>query len=339
MALPSSGPLSLSQVNTELDLTPKSQINLNSAIVRALFERPSGTISFSNGYGKASAFTATISSNQLNLNLRSWALANGWNGTSAAVITITPNVYIWSNNTSIAGMTIDGSWAGGLELVNNGFIIGMGGTSGEGNNNIPDGSPGGSAISLGLSVSIRNNNYIAGGGGGGGFGGGGAGGGRGYTSGTIAVGGAGGGPGLTGANGTGSGGGGGGRILPGTGGAAVTSSNSGNGRVPGIGGGAGGGGAATAVFIGMCGSVPRFGNTLGGGGGGWGASGGIGRSEAVCGSFGGNSGAGGSANNVGGNASVALVSIATGGAGGRSVQLNGHTVTWLATGTRWGAIS
>jgi len=334
MALPSSGPLSLSQVNTELDLTPKSQINLNSAIVRALFERPSGVISMSHGYGKASAFTATISSNQLNLNLRSWALANGWNGTSAATITVASGVYIWSNSTATAGMTIDGSWAGGLELVNNGFIIGMGGNGGSLEQN---GSPGGSAVSLGLSVSIRNNNYIAGGGGGGAsIGGGGAGGG----SGSAGSGGSGGGPGSAGTSATTSSNCNG---VPALGGCTPTAGSNG--------GGAGGGGGSIALCcrpdLGCQQQTGSIGRASGGGGRILPGTGGVGHSCGGAGggsnSNGGNStwgsytgGGGGGWGASGGNTSAPSRS---GGAGGRAVQLNGHSVTWLATGTRWGAIS
>ena len=79
MALPASGAISFSDINTELGVASTTQRSLNDAAVRTLFAVSSGAITMNNGYGKANAFAATISSNQINLNLRTWALANGWN--------------------------------------------------------------------------------------------------------------------------------------------------------------------------------------------------------------------------------------------------------------------
>jgi hypothetical protein len=54
MALPASGSISLSAVNTELALSSTAQITMNDAAVRSLFGKSSGAIAMSDGYGKSS---------------------------------------------------------------------------------------------------------------------------------------------------------------------------------------------------------------------------------------------------------------------------------------------
>jgi hypothetical protein len=89
-----------------------------------------------------------------------------------------------SNTVGTPGLTINGAWPNGIELVNNGTIVGRagnggaGGLGGTGPTTINDatngsaGSAGGLALTISVPVSIRNNGTIAGGGGGGGGGGG-----------------------------------------------------------------------------------------------------------------------------------------------------------------------
>lgn len=184
MALPSSGQISISQISTELGRASTATTSLGESASRSLAGVPSGAISMSNFWGKSSGFFATITTNQLNLNLRTWALANGWNGSSPATITVAPGVYIWSDSTSTPALTINGSWAGGITLINQGYIMGKGGNGGGptgyagsigGGAGLwywQDATSGGPAISLGLSVTINNtyaSAYIGGGGGGGGI--------------------------------------------------------------------------------------------------------------------------------------------------------------------------
>jgi hypothetical protein len=246
------------------------------------------------GFRTASTFEFTITTSQQELNLSTYLTTQGWNGWSRVSVTIDSGVYIWSDDTSVGGLTIPSSMNDLVTITNNGYIIGRGGNGG--------GYDGGPALvnnATGVTLINASNAFIAGGGGGGGGsgGGGGAGGGTGGTF--VAAGGAGGAIGQSGSDGgksyagalaskggegggAGGGGGnfedsgssflsygaggGGGRILTGVGGSAQCSIGS-----YGYGGGAGG----SANNAGTTGCNNGF-----GGGGGWGAAGGSGRSVA-----------------------------------------------------------
>ena len=174
MALPSSGPISLSDVNVELGLSATAQISLNDSVVRTLFGIGSGQIGMSNGFGKANQFAFTISSNQTNANLATLATNAGWNGTTKVVATIGSGIYISSNSTGTPALTVNGTFAGGVELINNGVIAGRGGKGGNspgGSGGGGGGGAGGGALLVSSAVSITNNGSIQGGGGGGGGGG------------------------------------------------------------------------------------------------------------------------------------------------------------------------
>jgi hypothetical protein len=352
MTLPASGPISLYDVNIELGVSGTATRSLNDSTTRTLFGVGSGTISLSNGYGKANEWFGTITGHQQQMTLSSWASANGWNGSAKAIITINSGVYIWSDDTSVAALTT-GSFPGGLTIINNGYVMGKGGKGGGiiGGSNYPS-TAGGNAISLSQSCSINNAGYIGGGGGGGGHGtyfypagpwpapwaiytcagGGGAGGGPGgdyyhYFEGDIetAAGGVGGTIGSSGASPVnwGAAGGGGGRIFPSTqtNGPSSTYTTKGNG---------GSGGGSGAIY---CYSL----TTAGAGGGDNQAGGnGSGTGTSYCGS-----GGGGGWGQPGGY--VYIGSYFTGyspSAGGKAIALNGYSVTWLSgTSQVYGAVS
>lgn len=361
MALPASGAISLSNVNTELGLTATAAIDMNTTNVRTLFGVASGAISMSNGYGKSNApavfsFTRTISANTQNYNLRADMLAGGYSGTGAftANVTINSGIYVWSDTTATAGFDTGSLSGGTINLTNNGFIMGKGGAGATaiGGNAASNGFVGGNALNIQHPITIANNSYIAGGGGGGASGGtsavagGGGGAGGGVGGGGMGVGytgtTAGGAVGATGATGlptaqvvsntvSGGAGGGGGRILPGTGGASFTVSR-GTGATNmtrgGSGGGSGGGGSA---FRAGPGNQALSTNSTAGGSAS--AVGGSGSATVV------SAGGGGGWGAAGGQGYSPSALIGSGGTGGKAVNLNGNAVTWSVTGTNYGAIS
>jgi hypothetical protein len=169
----SSGPISLAGTTAGVSIEIENggngttMISLNDAAVRSLAGVPSGAITMpTDFYGKANQFSFTISSNTSNANLRSLAVTAGWNASSKVVATINSGVYVYSNSTGTPGLTVNGSFPGGVSLVNNGTILGMGGAGGGGQ--AGNGNAGGTALLVSTALSVTNNNIIGGGGGGGG---------------------------------------------------------------------------------------------------------------------------------------------------------------------------
>jgi len=180
MTLPASGALSMSAINAEFGRG--NNLNAYRGTVWYTDAGASGTftsanLGFNQFYGKrptSPTFSFTISSSQTNANLRTLAVNAGWNQSSAVVATINSGVYIYSTSTGTPALTINGSFPGGVTLVNNGTIQGMGGAGGRGASRpsgvvqATAGSGGGLALSVSVGVSINNAGRIAGGGGGGG---------------------------------------------------------------------------------------------------------------------------------------------------------------------------
>lgn len=271
-------------------------------------------------------FSTSISTNIVSYNLLQDAIRAGYTQTNAlfATVTIQAGAYLWTSSVGTAafytGTLPSGVGAHSITINNYGYIQGQGGNGGP-YRPVGNGLPGGPAMYLAYNISLNNQGYIGGGGGGGGSGSGG--GGAGGGNGGISFGGAGATvPGGYGANGTNQGsspaysmnyGGGGGRVMPGAGGAGR-----GGYGTPGLGGGAGGGGGhynslGTGGSGGSGGAVggSGSGSVGGGGGGGWGAAGGLGVSF--------------------GNY--------PGGAGGAAIVLNGYSITYVNTGTIYGAVA
>lgn len=54
MALPNTGPISAAMINVELNKSPSASFSLNAPDVRALAQKPTGQVNFSDFYGKSS---------------------------------------------------------------------------------------------------------------------------------------------------------------------------------------------------------------------------------------------------------------------------------------------
>lgn len=122
-------------------------------------------------------FPFNISSNVGNVNLRTLAVAAGWDQSLFVLATIDAGVIVGSSSVASSAMTINGSFPNGVKLINNGVILGHGGVGGAGGSRSPGagaaGSAGGMALTVSIPVFIDNANGIIGGGGGGGGGSGG----------------------------------------------------------------------------------------------------------------------------------------------------------------------
>lgn len=183
MPLPSSGVLTLADIQGEFGgpnpaalanyyagggLVPSGTTGTYGAVPS------SGLITIQNFYGTSAAFTFGINSSITNANLRSLAVAAGWNQSLPLRAIINNGVYITSTSTGTPALTVNGSFPGGVTLFNGGFIIGKGGNGGRGwglDAQSSNGLGGGTAIAVSVALTFANNGTLAGGGGGGGGGG------------------------------------------------------------------------------------------------------------------------------------------------------------------------
>lgn len=344
MALQTSGAISLNDIHVEAGGTTGSQASINDSDIRGLIGKSSGAqMSFSEWYGATAETTLTSAGTVNGQNQRQEITVSSFIS-SGGTLVIPSSLWVWSDSTSTAALTIDIPCTVKVE----GKVIGKGGAAGTnpwwGNS---AGSAGGPAIKInsgvsGVTVVCASGGYIAGGGGGGGPAnngsspGGGAGGGAssrpGESSSTVtpaaggalnATGGTGLGwgyyigtftPGAGNSGGGGGAGGGGGHYIYTGADAGLSTGGGGGGRIlPGTGGGgstsSGGGQGGDGGSAGNAGSGSTFYGS--GGGGGWGAAGGSG---SISGSGGGTSG----------------------GSGGKAIDDSGVTYTLTNNGTIYG---
>lgn len=168
MTLPVSGAISFNAINVELNVAGTTTASLGQATYRTLAGIPTGAIALSNFYGLSNTFSFSIAGGN-NINLRSAAVAAGWDQTKTLLCTITSTIN--SASTGSPALTINGSFPYGLTMtVNSGVIIaGKGGDGGTDPYSLHfgNGQSGGTALSVSSACTIINNGAIGGGGGGG----------------------------------------------------------------------------------------------------------------------------------------------------------------------------
>ena len=171
MALQLSGQITLKEIATEFEDTAPS--TLKEFYSAASGVPDSGEITLKDFYGKSNAFPLTLpSGNVANANIRSLAVAAGWDESTLLSVTINSGTTLYSTSTSSGGAILSGSFPSGVKILNNGAITGRGGSAN---------ANGGPALQITTTDSVTVINgagaFIAGGGGGGGgsSGGGGAG--------------------------------------------------------------------------------------------------------------------------------------------------------------------
>ena len=169
---PNTGAISLGDLRTELGLS--GQVSLGDSTIRDYTFVSSGAISLNDG---RAVHKDTITASTSNVNMKSRAIAAGWNETVPLKHTLTINSGLIISSTSTGSYSLEtgSTFPAGtkMKLNNNGTIVGRGGNGGNGGNNSngSNGGAGGPGLRAQVSLIVNNAGRIAGGGGGGAGGG------------------------------------------------------------------------------------------------------------------------------------------------------------------------
>lgn len=190
MALPSSGAISLSQVNVEFGRVATTQLSMGDLyrggpiVPSGMTQVPaSGAISLAHFRGADNSQTVTLTAGKYpNMTLRDQALSLGWDGQRSLRFVINAGAVVYGTSGNYACL-VAGSFPNGLRLINYGYIVGHGGNGGGGTPYLGGGTAaygtlpqtGGMALCFlnatsSSAILLENYGWIAGGGGGGGGG-------------------------------------------------------------------------------------------------------------------------------------------------------------------------
>ena len=188
MALPSTGPLSLNEIHIEAGGSSGTLCSLNDADIRGIINKSAGTTNSILEYRGQSAEELLTSGGTINGQAQRQQITASSYISSGGTLRIPSNMWVWSDDTSVAALTIDIP----CTIINDGKIIGKGGQGGSGLRiknlahpttsaynsgyntvNLGSGGDGGNAIKInsgvsGVTITNSSGAYIAGGGGGGG---------------------------------------------------------------------------------------------------------------------------------------------------------------------------
>jgi hypothetical protein len=161
MALQSSGKITLKEIAAEFEDTAPHSLKEFYGVASGI--PASGTITIKDFYGASNAYSFTMASGDIQeANIRSLAVADGWDQSVPLIVTINSGTTLYSRSTSTGGAIVSGSFPNGVTILNSGAITGMGGSAGQN---------GGPALQITTSDSVKVTNksgaFIAGGGGGG----------------------------------------------------------------------------------------------------------------------------------------------------------------------------
>lgn len=166
MALQTSGQISLNEIHVEAGGSSGTQVTINDSDVRDLISASSASeMEFADFYGASNEIVLTSGGTVNGIPQRKQITVSSFIS-SGGTLRIPSTIWVWSDSTSTAALTIDIP----CKIINDGIIFGQGGNGGS---NTGNGSAGGPAIKInsgvsGVTITNSSGAYIAGGGGGGG---------------------------------------------------------------------------------------------------------------------------------------------------------------------------